>query len=100
MILIDLQKAFDTTDHQILPKKIKYLEKKVTWFKSYLCQGKLKISIKTSYASPSNLLCTIPQGSVLVPLLFLLYINDFPQAIISDALFYTGGTFWFSNIKL
>ena len=39
MILIDLQKAFDTTDHQILLKKMKYLgffKNTVTWFKSYL----------------------------------------------------------------
>ena len=47
-----------------------------------------KININTSYSSPSNLLCGIPQGSILGPLLFLLYINDLPQAVVSNSLLY------------
>ena len=42
MILIDLQKAFDTTDHQILPKKIKYLEKKLHGLNPISVKGNLK----------------------------------------------------------
>ena len=45
MILIDLQKAFDTIDHQILLKKMKYLgfsKNTITWFKSYICEWKFK----------------------------------------------------------
>ena len=85
MILIDLQ-VFDTIDHQILPKKMKYLgfsKNTIKWFKSHLCEQKLKISINTSYFSPS-----IAQRSILGPLLFLLYINDLPQAVVSDLLLY------------
>ena len=95
MILIDLRKAFDTIDHQILLKKMEYLgfsKNTVTWFKSYLCERKFKISIITSYSSHSNLLCGIPQGSILGPLLFLLYINDLSQAVVSDSLLYTYDT--------
>ena len=91
MILIDLQKAFDTIDHQILIRKRKYLgfsKNVIAWFKSYLSERKFKININTSYSSPSNLICGVPQGSILGPLLVLLYINDLPQAIVSDSLLY------------
>ena len=95
MMLIDLQKAFGTIDHQILLKKMKYLgfsKNTITWFKSYLCERKFKININTTYSSPSNLLCGLPQGSILGPLLFPLYMNDLPQAVVNDSLLYANDT--------
>ena len=96
IVLVNFQKAFDSIDHQILLKKMSYLgfsKNAVTWFKSYLCERKFKISINTSYSSPANLLCGVSHRSILGPLLFLLYVNDLPQAVVSDSLLYADDTF-------
>ena len=90
-----MQKAFDTIDPQILLKKMTYLgfsKNTFVWFKFYLCKWKFKKSINTNYASPSNLLRDVPQGSILGPLLFLLYINGLPQAVVSNLLLYAHDT--------
>ena len=64
----------------------------VAWFKSYFCERKFETSINTSYSSPSNLLCGIPQGSILGPPLFPLYIIHLPQAVAGDSQLYADDT--------
>ena len=81
MILIDLQKAFDTVNHDILLKKMEFIgfsEETTKWFKSYLSNRKLKVHIKNTFSESGNLLCEVPPESILGPFLFLLYINDMP----------------------
>ena len=95
MILIDLQKAFDTINHDILISKMKHLgfSKEATlWFKSYLSNRTFKVHINKTFSESGNLLCGVPQGSILGPLLFLLYINDMPQAIDCELLLYADDT--------
>ena len=62
------------------------------WFISYLLERKFKITINTSYSSPSNLICSVPQGSIFGPLLFLFHIIDLLQAFFRDSLLYADDT--------
>ena len=81
MILIDLQKAFDTISHEILLGKlhaIGFSKRTVAWFKSYLSGRAFKVYINSHFSDLSKIYCGVPQGSVLGPLLFLLYVNDMP----------------------
>ena len=83
-IFADLQKAFDTVDHEILLSKLDYYGIRGisnNWFKSYLSNRKQFVSINGYDSGLAEINCGVPQGSVLGPLLFLLYINDFNQAI-------------------
>ena len=95
MILIDLQKAFDTVNHDILLKKLEFIgfsEETTKWFKSYLSNRKFKTYIKNTFSEPENFLCRIPQGSILGSLLFLLFINDMLQAVDCELLLYVDDT--------
>ena len=91
MILIDLQKAFDTIDHNILLEKMIYIgfsDQSILWFKSFLSNRTFKIKVDKTLSDAGNLTCGVPQGSILGPLLFLIYINDMPQATTCDLLLY------------
>ena len=83
-VFVDLKKAFDTVDHNILLKKLDYYGVRGIaneWLASYLKNRKQFVSIGGHISSTHVIQTGVPQGSVLGPLLFLLYINDLNKSI-------------------
>ena len=95
MILIDLQKAFNTIDHMILIEKMKCMgfSNDVTkWFEYYLSKRMFSVHVENNFSDKALIICGVLERSILGPLLFLLYGNDMVQAVNCDLLLYADVT--------
>ena len=84
VLFLDLKKAFDTVDHEILVRKLKVYgvdEIELEWFRSYLRSHQQYCSLNGHKSSLLQATYGIPQGSCLGPLLFILYLNDFESCL-------------------
>ena len=91
MVLLDLQKAFDTVDHPTLLMKLASIGVNAfsrQWFSSYLQGRQQLVDVGGTLSPPLPISCGVPQGSILGPLLFLIYVNDMKSAVTTKLLLY------------
>ncbi|RUM41879.1 MAG: hypothetical protein DSY80_08180 [Desulfocapsa sp.] len=102
VIYLDFMKAFDTVPHRRLLSKLSSYGihgEVLSWIKAFLCDRRQRVAVRGSFSDWLDVLSGIPQGSVLWPLLFVLYINDLPDNMMSEVFMFADDTKVFREIK-
>jgi hypothetical protein len=103
-VFCDLRKAFDSCDHGILLKRMEAMGiegLELLWFKNYLTERGQFVQIKNFRSSVLSIKVGVPQGSILGPILFLIYINNLPIVTkLTTYLFADDTTLFFSHSNL
>jgi retron-type reverse transcriptase len=86
IVFLDVRKAFDSINHEILIDKMRNFfgvtGNQLRWYELYLNNMQSStMSYKRTIIEPKKIICGVPQGSILGPILFLLYINDMPDSL-------------------
>ena len=95
MVFLDIKSAFDRVWHQGLVHKLSLLGVSgslLNWLRNYLLNRNQKVVISGVSSTPRNITAGVPQGSILGPLLFLIYINDFGCNLNSESYLFVDDT--------
>ena len=91
LLFVDISKAFDSINHKVLLDKLKHMgmsERSLQWFKSYLAERRQCVFINGQTSETQRITLGVPQGSILGPLLFNMYINSLPNAVETRLILY------------
>ncbi len=102
VIYMDFMKAFDSVPHKRLMGKLNSNRIEGTvqqWIKAFLVGRRQRVAVRGAYSMWADVLSGIPQGSVLGPILFVLYINDLPETVTSQLYMFADDTKIFNQIK-
>ena len=101
-LYMDYQKAFDKVPHKRLISKLKsynIIPQLVQWINSFLSKRSHQVCINDKASTMTEVVSGVPQGSVLGPVLFVIYINDLPNLVDSDVYLFADDTKIFKHIK-
>ena len=101
VLFLDYQKAFDTVPHQRLLRQVEsfgIVDKALNWIKAFLTDRRQRVRVKDGISSWRPVISGIPQGSILGPILFTLYVNDIPAQLQSIISMYADDTKLFSAL--
>ena len=102
VVFLDISKAFDKVWHAGLLKKLEALgvrDPLLSWIESYLFNRKQRVVVEGQSSEWANINAGVPQGSVLGPLVFLIYINDLTDKLISNPFIYADDTMLFEVVE-
>jgi len=99
MVILDVQKAFDSVNHILLCEKIKLAGIEPDWFASYLSNRKQTVFTDNVASSEKTIQCGVPQGSILGPWCYLVFCNDLPACVSCTTIMYADDTILMRSAK-